>query len=244
MHLFAILIAVVISLLILFGTAGCSNKTTAESAAAPPLAAASSPTTAKSIKSMSQAEIEKMLCRIETSETPKTKQMGAMCYSMTPPPDRMEYVCPVCGEKTLYAMKKFEDSEWPSDEEWATFNAILFLEKELPACRREFEVVKKTTDLALALDESSFCKHCRPDAKKHELKLIVTYQDGKTTTSPIDHVDLLLLRDFFKGQLSYEATGVDIYPIKEAMPRLRGLLGLTRLQEILELTPEKPTDQE
>ena len=28
--------------------------------------------------------------------------MGAMCYDMCMPPPVTEYVCPVCGEKTLY----------------------------------------------------------------------------------------------------------------------------------------------
>jgi hypothetical protein len=133
-----------------------------------------------------------------------------MCYEVAVAPDRADYVCPTCGEKTLYTDDQTE-----------------LIQSDLQACRRELEAIQGLTDVSLFLDESSFCKKCRPDAKKRELKLKITYEDGKThTTSPVDLSDMILLRDFFKGQLSYETWNDGTAPLKENLDRLRELLGV------------------
>ena len=126
--------------------------------------------------------------------------MGAMCYDMALPPDHTEYTCPTCGEKTLYAWSQKELGTWNS-ENFAKMREVRFVQGELTACRREVEKIKQSTGLLLTLDESSFCKHCQPNATKHELKLTVTYTDGRThTVSPVSLSDFRLLRDFFEGK--------------------------------------------
>jgi predicted RNA-binding Zn-ribbon protein involved in translation (DUF1610 family) len=158
---------------------------------------------------MFQTDIEKMLKRIETKKAPEAK-MGAMCYSMAAPPDRAEYVCPTCGEKTLYSSDQARFVAW-----------------DLQSCRREFASIRKSTELLLSLDESSYCKHCDPDAKKPQLKLSVTYEGGKVhTVSPVTEYDLRLLRDFLKGRLSYETFNEGSRPLQESTSRLRALLGV------------------
>ena len=205
MPVLSIIGIVVVVLTLLICITGCSHKFGNSSG---------NQITASSIRSISQSEIEMMLKRIETTKEPVAK-MGAMCYSMAAPPDRAEYVCPVCGEKTLYTSAQAEFVAW-----------------YLPACRREFATIKKSTKLLLSLDESSYCKHCKPDAKKNELKLSVTYDDGKVyTISPVTEYDLRILMDFFKGKLSYETFNAGSRPLKESIHRLRELLGLELLHK-------------
>jgi hypothetical protein len=156
---------------------------------------------------MDKAEVKKLLAKVEKEKAPD-RQMGAMCYKMATPPERMEYICPVCGERTLY--EKEVSSKW-------TYN----LEK----CRRLFKEVPKNE--SMTLDETSFCKKCQPQATNPELKLIVRFRDGTThTTVGVDSEDMLLLKAFLAGDLSYSTWNDGKTPLKGSLPRLRELLGI------------------
>src|SRR5512137_2277649 len=96
------------------------------------------------LKSMSVREVEKLLARVERSPEPDPT-MGAMCYDMAGPPSVAEYVCPVCGEKTVYS----DDNTW-------------FLSYELPTARLLLEQAASASGLDVALDESQFCSSCSP----------------------------------------------------------------------------------
>ncbi len=164
-----------------------------------------------SIQSLSKAEIDAMLRDLESREAPKP-QMGAMCYEMALPPERAEYVCPKCGEKTLY-----------------TKDEAAFVDWELPACRRQFGMIQNSTPLSLSLDESSFCEHCSPGAKRPQLVLKIVYSDGSVQeTSPMTLDDLYLLKGFLGGELSYENFYEGREPLKDQIPRLRQLLGVKK----------------
>jgi hypothetical protein len=156
---------------------------------------------------LSKAEIKKLLEQIEKAKAPEAI-MGAMCYEPMPLPDRLEYVCPVCGEKTLYA----KDVAW----EWTG---------ELEACRRLFKDLPKHE--AMSLDESSFCKKCQPDAKTPTLCLRIHFDEGKAKAVPgIKSDDLRLLKGFLSGGLTYETFNEAKLPLKNKMARLRKLLGI------------------
>ncbi|MGD9126610.1 MAG: hypothetical protein PVH19_04455 [Planctomycetia bacterium] len=210
MQLIAILGVIVISLLILLGTAGCSRKP------GPP----SSPnTTAESVKTMSPEELNEKLQKVEKQEKPEENPINAMCYDIDiealGPIDQSRYNCPACGERTIYATKDADDVDEPSEEVLLAIHLGEFFKKELPACRRELAALQHLTDWTLSLEESSFCRHCWPDAEKRELGLVIAYPNGKThSVSPIEYNDLLLLRDFFADQL-----------LDRNAPRLRELLG-------------------
>jgi len=206
---------VLIALLLVFGS-GCSRN---GKPAAPPPGSDNSQTpepttrtakaTGKEIRSMSREEMAQKLKRLEKASTPKPK-MGAMCYDIAAPPQRAEYVCPDCGEKTLY-----------------TDEVAFFLGWELESCRRDFDKANWAGNLQMKLDESSFCQHCRPEAKVHQLALIITYSDGTThTTAPVQEEDLRILRNFLEGQVMYETFNGGTWPLKEKLPRLRELLGM------------------
>ncbi len=134
-----------------------------------------------------------------------------MCYKPAAPAARLEYVCPVCGEKTLYT--NVVSQRW-------TF--------ELENCRRLFKELPHHE--AMALDESNFCRKCRPTAKEAILELVLRFDDGTTNVvSNVTSRDLRLLRDFLGGRLAVkDEVGLETTSIKQHLPRLRELLGLDK----------------
>ena len=167
--------------------------------------------TAKSVKSMSRADVEKELQNIEKQDAPK-EIICAMCYQVIVMGDPYEYICPACGEKTLYAYR---------DE-------VLQL---LFHGRIEFGVLSETNSIIkLELDDTHFCKKCHPEDKKPFLVLKVTYEDGSVHECRNCTVDDILFIDaFLKGKTPYTRTrnqseGKD--ELKSMLPRLRELLGI------------------
>jgi len=164
--------------------------------------------TVQQVKSLSREEVSRMLARVENSPEPQSR-MGAMCYEMAMPPDRAEYVCPVCGEKTLYTSGAAQVVEW-----------------DLPSCRREFEQLQKASSMQVSLDESGFCHKCQPHGTP-QLVLTLTYADSTTRRiAPVGAQDLRLLAGFFSGKLSYETFNEGEEPLKGSTDRLKEILGL------------------
>ena len=156
---------------------------------------------------LSKDEIRKLLALIEKAKAPESK-MGAMCYDMAAPPDRMEYVCPECGERTLHVADV--------SRRWAF---------ELDQCRRLFNELPKGG--ALKLDESGFCRKCRPGEDAPSLKLEIRYGDGTNYVVPdVCADDLRLLKGFLSGRLDYSGSTDDTSALKDRLPRLRQLLGI------------------
>lgn len=172
--------------------------------------AAASPVTTVNIKSLSRTQIKNRLSQLKAKPEPKPK-MGAMCYKMAAPPERAEYVCPTCGEKTLYRSDMAQ-----------------FIERSLDACRRKFEHLKEIDGTAFLLDESRLCHKCQPKAESRVLALTVRYPDGKThTTLSVNELDVQLLCDFMDGKESYTTSNEGEHPLKQALPRLHELLGIS-----------------
>jgi hypothetical protein len=197
-----------------------ASTSSANSAATTP--AAPDAITAEAMKTYTQAELASMLARLEARPAPKVTRMGAMCYDMSGPPDRVEYICPVCGERTLYPTREQPASVGNEDR--------MLLGWSLPACRRLVEEIRKTRKLDIALDETSFCRLCKPSAPKHEIILTVKYPDRSTHASPIAPDDLRILRDFVAGKALWTGAQDDEHPVKENTARLRVILGLPALE--------------
>ncbi|MCX7049652.1 MAG: hypothetical protein NTX50_29720 [Candidatus Sumerlaeota bacterium] len=179
------------------------------------------------VSSLSKQKIEDMLGNLEKKEAPAPK-MGAMCYTPSPPLQRAEYICPVCGEKTIYAADKAR-----------------LVAKELKGCRLDADVIKKASKGAITLDESSLCKKCSPSATTHDLTLKVTYADGaKRTVTPVDFRDLRLVRDFLNGKSSFTTSNDGELPLKSQSSRLRQLLGLSLTEQTQPANQEKNQKQE
>ncbi len=153
------------------------------------------------------------LQKLANSEPPKTLAPGAMCYEMAMPPDRAEYTCLICSNKTLYASSPEERSLVPR-----------FLTWDLPACRRLAGQIK---NIPVTLDEKSFCKHCTPQAEKRELCLVIDYGNGiRHTVQGVTKDDLQLLVEFSEGSAVHNAGPGGERPLKEYLGRLEELLGV------------------
>ncbi|MGD0094416.1 MAG: hypothetical protein ABSE73_31295, partial [Planctomycetota bacterium] len=101
------------------------------------------------------------------TETPKKKvPRNACCYKMSAPPTTFDYLCPRCGERTLYALPPNASEK----ERAAVVDATFVLNVQLEGCRRALAAIR---DLPVELDESQFCRKCSPAVEKPELVLVV-----------------------------------------------------------------------
>lgn len=169
----------------------------------------------KKVMNPAKLEVLKKLKKLATTESPKKLSPGAKCYSMATPPMRAEYVCPTCNAKTLFANPK---GKWGGAPQ-------LIISWELPACR---QMLKKIKGLKLTLDESAFCKKCKPNAKKNELALVVDYGDPKANhrVEGVKVNDLVLIKEFLDGKLKHDGGQAGEVPLKKHMGRLEALLGV------------------
>jgi hypothetical protein len=199
MHLFLVAIALVIAA----SAFGISTIRARSASAARPGGRLSS----ARLKSMSEREVEKLLAAVERSPEPEPT-MGAMCYDMAGPPSTCEYVCPACGEKTVYS----DDNTW-------------LLSYELPTIRLLIEQAA-ASGLDMALDESRFCSSCTPGEVDPGLLLEIEYEDGREIVSEISEFDARLLAGLLSGELSYVTENDGSEPLRPELGRLRELLGV------------------
>lgn len=159
----------------------------------------------REVLGLNRAQLQKMLQRVATTKPP-TPKMGAMCYDMATPPNRAEYVCPTCGEKTLYIEQQAYRVSW-----------------EVETCRR---LIKEIANRAVTLDESAWCKKCRPDVNEPALALHLRFDDGTArSVEKVNTEQLRLLRDFLGGKLAIKGEQDMETPLKEKLDELEKLLG-------------------
>jgi len=164
--------------------------------------------------SLSRKEITERLKKLAKSPPPKDLKMGAMCYDMAGPPDRVDYVCPRCGEKTLY-----------TNNDKNRIVSTFFLEYELSECRRLARDIKGIT---VELDEHEFCRKCSPGVKEPAMILKVRYS-GRTdaaVTRGITRNDLKLINEFLSGSDRHTGEQGRETPLNQYMKRLQQLLGM------------------
>ncbi len=151
--------------------------------------------------------IEKMLKALSVSEPQITNSIGAMCYSPVMKASSAEYICPVCGEKTIYS---YEHAD--------------FILNELPYIKSS---IKSITKIDCKLDEIQFCKNCSPNIENPELCLTVNI-DGLTEhiSCNITFSDIILLQEFLNGSQIHK-DGYDAEtPLKNHLYRIEELLGI------------------
>lgn len=166
--------------------------------------------TAGKAGSMDRDEIYRMLARVEKMDEPELV-MGAMCYEPVAMPAVAEYVCPVCGGKTVYGT---------SDDAFYTISGLF-------ETRALFTQLDSVSTLDMLLDESSLCSACRSGSTADPaLVLSVTWDDGRTHSSPVTAEDLRMLLGFMSGRLDYESLNDGTYPLKQNLDRIREILGL------------------
>ena len=157
---------------------------------------------------LSKIELNNQLQQLPPNPDTFQKPVGAMCYKVASPPERTEYICPVCGEMTLY----------PS------YTSVSFAIGDIAYYRT---LVKKITKIDVQLDESQFCQKCSPNAESRELCLIVKYdKDSKPhKTCNFSHDDLILLYEYSAGIKDHYSYNKRV-PLSNYKTRLEELLGI------------------
>lgn len=160
------------------------------------------------IKSMSRGEMTRMLERISRADEPEFV-MGAMCYGVMAMPDVAEYVCPVCGGKTVYGPDQATNVLWG-----------------ISTARTLVESISSHSDLEILFDESSFCDFCGPEESPPELVITVTYDDGTSHSSAVSVEELRMLAGVVSGDLTYSTSNDSQSPLKPNLDRLCSILGI------------------
>lgn len=163
----------------------------------------------RSTVSLSMDEIGLLLAVLEKEEAPDPV-MGAMCYAPTSEPESAEYICPVCGEKTVYN----------NYQTW-------FLGRELYEARRLAELIDDSTEFSVVLDETLYCDYCsEEDGTDPSLVLRVTNDDGLETANRVTLTDLRMLDSFLQGRLYWVTSNDGQQPLREHGERMAELLGI------------------
>jgi len=165
--------------------------------------------TVKKIKSLSRPELIAMLDRVKTNRPPE-ERMGALCYETVTIYERVDYICPHCGEKTIYAKSR------------EAYGLI-----ELQDLAREFGIFQKISPLKMDIEENGYCKHCLSGNLPRGATLVVTYEDGSSHRCfPFSMTDLKILKALLAGKLLWDAGNDNQFVLKEQIPRLQELLGV------------------
>jgi hypothetical protein len=212
--------ALVVVCLLLSGSRGFSQTT-----AGPPGKTDKPPaaTTAEKIKSLDREQVRDLLKKLVNTPAPKDlKSSFAMCYNTAPPPTRADYVCPKCGERTVYDAG---DNVPPLER--ADRDTIPIVQWEIAACRRKMKGLQKVAGDAMSLDEAQFCRKCSPKVNAPKLVLHVKYKGEKPRDiENIESEDLRLLQDFLAGKSVTEDDAGCKSLLKDDLPRLQELLGV------------------
>jgi hypothetical protein len=164
----------------------------------------------------SKEQIEAKLKYLAETPPPTELAFGAMCYSFAEiKTDKLTYICPVCGERTIYKSKTEKD-------EWGRI--VYMLNYEIQTCQRE---VLKVKGVNIRLDESQFCGHCSAHVKKPELCLLINIGGTSDTTKvcDIDYLDIRKIQEFLNGDLIHKTSNDRETPLVNKIERIKQLLG-------------------
>ncbi len=208
------LVPLVASSLLLPGSAMAAETPAAQPAKAP---AANPPPAA------SQAGLRGKLQKLAADQPQATGTVTrAICYAPPRPPDNLSYLCPECGEKTIYAIDAAAATKTLSRNRIVSVMRVTVL-------RRQAEQIRQL-GLAVKLDEKAWCRKCQPTPPQddgYDAGMVVTWPDGKThRVDTITFADLDLLIAFLKGDSAMVDVAGQSTPLKDKLPRLQELLGI------------------
>ena len=158
---------------------------------------------------LTKAELQKQLDELKSKPAPQKLSMGAMCYECAARLDRIEYVCPVCQEKTLHGNTKYTSC-------LSSISSIRLLVEDI-----------RKQGLLVTLDESSYCLKCAKPANKPRLRLTIPLSPDRSKTMEITDIsDLKILHAFLKKQDKVKLEQDREEPLKNYIPRLKEILEL------------------
>jgi len=162
-----------------------------------------------------KSDISQKLVKLSKKPVPKKLSIGAMCYEQAIPPNRGEYVCPVCGKKTLYSNN----------------HKIIKVVNDIFTYRK---MVKQLNEkgLDIKLNETELCKNCHPLNTNYKLCITIKYNRSESyKICDITQDDLRLISDFLDEKTIHEFLNEREEPLKNFIPRLRILLGVPASDE-------------
>ena len=150
----------------------------------------------------SKKNIEDKLKILAKTSPPKELAIGAMCYSVSMPPDNAQYICPSCGEKTLYKRDDYK-------------NGIIIIDNCLQGIHQCRSGVEKIKGINIKLDESQFCKKCSTDIEEPQLCLLVNINNKKDTTKVcnINVKDINLINEFLHNEFKHKGSYDEELPL-------------------------------
>lgn len=157
-----------------------------------------------------KVDVDRLLKRLAEKPVPTKLSFGAMCYDMASPPERTEYVCTVCGTKTIHSVKHLGGWDNPAIS--------------VQNYRATLEQLRKL-GLDAKLDESFLCSKCKK-AGESALFLEVTINKRVVRNALIEVNDLRKLIAFVQGNLVWKGDQDREFPLKPELPRIRQLLGV------------------
>jgi hypothetical protein len=195
-------ITIVTAIFLLAILAGCygikgNNTPKGSTAGAPAIAEA---------KSSQRNDIQQRLQKLANSKARKIKNVEAVCYITILETKCYEYICPKCGEKSIF----------PKNEGF---------DQEFSACRR---AVKNIKEIHVELDESKFCIKCSPDYSDRSFVLLIYYEGEKEPyrAKGIGLESLVLIKEFLSGSRNHTDEFGVVTPLKYYVKRLSELLGV------------------
>lgn len=113
---------------------------------------------------------------------------SAACYAPTMPPNRIDYICPICGARTAYSREK------------------AYYIANMPDMRKQIRDLNSLcsrikSEFRFALDESLLCARCRKNQPAGNAVLVTTEGKSRPVRSAIrDSYDIGMLISFFEGR--------------------------------------------
>jgi hypothetical protein len=168
---------------------------------------------------MTRNDINKQLSELAKKPVPEKLSPGAMCYSIAISANRVEYHCPSCKTKTFYNSNHAPKINFSTGIEQI----------------RKWTVELKKLGLDCKIDESDFCPKCSKNKKfdkKHfrTLYWVITI-DKRIIRNKIKSLDYQILTAFLAKKTKVKTFAGREESLKKYIPRLRQLLGITRVNK-------------
>ncbi len=146
---------------------------------------------------------------------------GAMCYAVVAVPQYAQYVCPKCGEKTIYPSELNKDSAIDSAENQRT---IFLVHYDMDECRR---MVREIHGISIELDESQFCRHCSPDIQTPQLIAVIRFpgEPKEYRYAGITRAHLYQLKEFLNKENNCIDSTANEFKSEDCLEQIDAILG-------------------
>ena len=131
------------------------------------------------------------------------------------PPERIEYVCPVCKKKTIHT-------------KWENVGPVEYINgyHRQIGYRQQIKRIKELGVDAM-LDETDLCNQCRLDktTETTDFYIVVTVE-GRSVRTQLEEYDLEKVIAFLEKKDVWGDIFEETRPLKDELPRIRKILGM------------------